>query len=177
MGAYILGQSSGSSRTASGGTATAAGSDGPVDQAKVDALMAKVASNPDDTASLLSLGNMYYGANDYVTALTFYEKLVAAAPKDENAWIAVAASAYQSGSGDRAFEAWNAALDINPDNIEAHYGLGWYYFEQAPPDEANAKAEWEKVVAIDPDSEQAKTVATHLVSLGSTVVTPSPSTP
>jgi cytochrome c-type biogenesis protein CcmF len=170
-GTYVLGHSTGSSvpgisgdltNTAPAATSTAA----TVDQAKVAELMAKISSNPNDAASLLALGDLYYAASDYTNSLTFYEKATAVTPKSEDAWIAVAASAYNGGKDAQAFEAWNKVLAINPKNIEAHYGLGFYYLSRTPSDEINAKAEWEKVVAIDPNSEQAKTVKQHLDSLG-----------
>jgi len=43
---------------------------------------------------------------------------------------------------------------------------------QTPPDKANMTAEWKKVVAIDPNSDLAKTVTQHL---GSTAPTATPS--
>ena len=45
-----------------------------------------------------------------------------------------------------------------------HYDLGFLYMSQTPPDSANMQAEWKKVVAIDPNSNFAKTVVTHLAS-------------
>jgi hypothetical protein len=41
---------------------------------------------------------------------------------------------------------------------------------QTPPDKVNMTAEWKKVVAIDPNSNLAKTVATHI---GSATAAPS----
>lgn len=185
-GAYVLGHSSSSAVPGIEGTPTnttapvASGAPATVDQTKVAALMEKISADPKDSASLLSLGDLYYNASDYTNALTFYEKVTALTPKDEDAWIAVAASAYNGGDDARAFEAWNTVLDINPNNIEAHYGLGFYYLAQTPSDEAKAKAEWEKVVAIDPASDQANTVKQHLDSLASSPAAsaaPSPSSP
>ena len=39
------------------------------------------------------------------------------------------------------------------------------YLSLNPPDIANVKLEWGKVIAIAPNSDVAKTVATHLASL------------
>ena len=43
-----------------------------------------------------------------------------------------------------------------------HYDLGYVYLSQKPADMAKMTAEWNKVVAIDPNSDMAKTVASHL---------------
>ncbi len=173
--AYAMGQGSTTPAAGDGAAASAAPSATPVDPAQIAALMEKVAANPKDTDSLQTLGNMYYDANDFASALTFYEKIAAITPKDDGSWIAVAAAAFQSGAEARAVEAWNTALDINPDNIEAHYGLGFYYLDSTPPDEAKARAEWAKVVAIAPESELAKQVQTELDALGADPAAPIPS--
>lgn len=176
--AFAVGRSTsgaGSGAAAGGGVTATATAAAPLDQAQVAALMAKIAADPQDSASLQTLGNMYYDANDFANALTFYEKAVLLAPKDDGRWIAVAAAAFQSGNDSRAFEAWNKALAINPDNIEAHYGLGHYYARQTPPDNAKAAAEWQKVVDIDPTSPLAKEVQGELASLAPSAAVPSPS--
>jgi hypothetical protein len=45
-----------------------------------------------------------------------------------------------------------------------HDDLGFLYSSQSPPDKVNMTAEWNQVVAIDPTSELAKSVASHLNS-------------
>ncbi|NMM22087.1 MAG: hypothetical protein HHJ11_01065, partial [Phycicoccus sp.] len=60
----ISGAPTGTETTA---TATAAGVI-PVDQAKLAALMQKIAANPKDVASLQDIGNLYFGATDYKNA-------------------------------------------------------------------------------------------------------------
>ena len=172
-GSFALGRATAPATNAAASASIAA--DAPLDEAEVASLLDTIAKNPDDAATLKTLGNVYYSANDYANALTYYEKVVALDPKGENGWIAVAAAAYQSGDRPRAFAAWNAALDINPDNIEAHYGLGHYYLDETPSDEAKARAEWEKVIALDPTSPQAEEVKADLDSLSSAPAAPSAS--
>ncbi len=173
--AYALGQGSSTPAAGGGAAASAAPSATPVDPAQIAALMEKIAANPKDTDSLQTLGNMYYDANDFTNALGFYEKIAAVTPKDDGSWIAVAAAAFQSGDKERAVKAWNTALDINPDNIEAHYGLGFYYLDKTPSDEAGAREEWAKVVATAPTSDLAKQVQTELDALDAAAATPVPS--
>jgi tetratricopeptide (TPR) repeat protein len=172
--AYAIGHGSAAPAAAGAEGASSASSAVPVDPAQVAALMQKITANPQDTTSLQTLGNMYYDANDFANALVFYEKIAVITPKDDGSWIAVAAAAYQSGKEDRAVEAWNKALGINPDNIEAHYGLGFYNLDKTPSDEAKARAEWAKVVAIAPQSDLAKQVQAELDRLGSQAATPVP---
>ena len=183
VGAFLFGKSAGSDIPGFTGPATnvspsasASATTQAVDPAKVAALMEKIAADPKDAKSLLALGDLYYTAADYANASTFYEKAAAIDPKNEEAQIAIAASAYNAGDDEKAFKAWNVVLALNPDNIEAHYGLGFYYLSRTPADEAKAKAEWQKVVEIDPKSPLATTVQSHLDSLAaSPIATPSAS--
>ena len=170
-GAYLAGHASGSSVPAINGPAenTAAAapnpSASPVDQAAVAALMEKIASDPKDAKSLLALGDIYFNSADYKNASAFYQKVVAVNPTNDAAWVAAGASAFNSGDDKGAQLAWEKAAALNPKNAEAHYDLGFLYLSAKPPQQDKAKAEWEQVIKIDPKSDLAKTVKSHLDSL------------
>lgn len=164
--AYALGRASVEQGGAAGAT--------PVDAGQIAELQAKIATDPTDEISLRMLGNIYYDANDFVNALDAYEKAAVLAPEDENRWIAVAAAAFQSGNASRAFEAWNTALAINPDNIEGHYGLANYYSSLTPPDTEKARVEWSRVADIDPESPLAEQARSELAQLDSPSNAPDP---
>jgi cytochrome c-type biogenesis protein CcmH/NrfG len=150
-------------------TAAAAGST-PVDQAKVAALMKKISANPKDVASLQGLGDAYFAANDYKNAALWEQKVLAVDPKNQVALLALGAAQFNLGNAVEAKKQWLIAAKLYPNNAEVHYDLGFLYMSATPPDTANMQAEWKKVVAIDPSSQLAKTVATHLKSS-----TPTPS--
>ena len=145
----------------------------PVDKTKVGALMAKISANPKDIASLQSLGDIYFAAADYKTAIGWEEKILAVDPKNQVALLAAGAAQFNQGDKAAAKKHWLKAAALYPNVAEVHYDLGFLYLSQTPPDLAKATAEWERVIAIDPTSEVAKTVATHLKSLKS----PAPSAP
>jgi cytochrome c-type biogenesis protein CcmH/NrfG len=136
-----------------------------VDPAQVAALMQKITANPKDVASLQSLADLYYQVSDFKTAGTFLDKIVAIDPKNLTALLALGAADFNQGDSVTAEKQWRAALAIDANNVEAHYDLGFMYLSESPPDVANVKLEWGKVIAIDPNSDVAKTVATHLASL------------
>ena len=69
----------------------------PVDQAKVAALMKKVSANPKDTASLLTVGDIYFAAADYKDASVFEQKVLGVDPKNQAALLAVGAPAPRPG--------------------------------------------------------------------------------
>ena len=134
----------------------------PVDQAKVAALMKKVSANPKDTASLLAVGDIYFAAADYKDASVFEQKVLGVDPKNQAALLAVGAAQFNLGNADEAKKQWLVAAGLYPKSAEVHYDLGFLYLSQTPPDKANMTTEWNKVIAIDPNSAIAKAVATHL---------------
>jgi Flp pilus assembly protein TadD len=137
---------------------------------KVAALMGKISANPKDIASLQSLADVYFAAADYTNASTWEQKILAFDPKNQEALVALGASQFNSGNAAEAKKAWLVAAGLYPKTAEVHYDLGFLYSRQTPPDTVNMTAEWNKVIAIDPTSEFAKSVAPRLSS-----ATPTPS--
>jgi tetratricopeptide (TPR) repeat protein len=145
-------------------TTAAASGVTPVDQAKVAALMKKINANPKDKASLQALGDIYFAATDYKTASTWAQKVIGVDPTNKVALISLGAAQFNLGNAAEAKKQWLIAAKLYPNEAEVHYDLGFLYMSAKPPETANMQAEWKKVVAIDPNSQLAKTVATHLKS-------------
>ena len=156
----ITGTPTSSATTAASGGPTAV----PVDPAKVAALMTKIGANPKDTASLQSLGDIYFGALDYKNAALWEQKVLAVDPKNQVALLSLGAADFNVGNTKDAKTQWLIAAGLYPNVAEVHYDLGFLYMSQTPPDTANMNAEWKKVVAIDPNSALAKSVTTHMAS-------------
>jgi tetratricopeptide (TPR) repeat protein len=147
-----------------------------LDMAQVAALMQKITTNPKDTSSLLGLAGLYFQAGDYANSIHFGQEAVAVAPNNDTAWTALGAAQFNQGKNSDAKVSWQKAVALNPKNAEAHYDLGFYYLSGASPNLTMVRAEWGKVIAINPNSDIAKTVKTHLASLSSAAATPSPTT-
>jgi len=141
---------------------TAASGAKAVDPAKVGALMQKITANPKDTASLQSLGDLYFAATDYKNASVFEQKILEVDPKNQVALLALGAAQFNLGNAVEAKKTWLIAAGLYPNVAEVHYDLGFLYFSQTPPDKVNMQIEWKKVIAIDPNSNLAKTVSTHI---------------
>jgi tetratricopeptide (TPR) repeat protein len=158
----ISGTPTGTETTAAAGAAT------PVDQAKLAALMKKISANAKDVASLQGIGDLYFAATDYKNATVFEQKVLAVDPKNQVALLALGAAQFNLGNSVEAKKQWLIAAGLYPKNAEVHYDLGFLYMSATPPETANMQAEWKQVVAIDPTSQLAKTVATHLSSSSAT---------
>lgn len=163
----ISGKATGQQTQASGGANTT-----PVDRTKVAALMKKISANPKDIASLQALGDIYFAAADYKTATVWEQTVLGVDPKNQLALQAVGAAQFNLGNMAEAKKQWLIAAGLYPKNAEVHYDLGFLYLSQTPPDQANMQAEWKQVVAIDPNSDLAKKVATHLANATSAPTAP-----
>lgn len=144
-----------------------------LDNAKVAALMQKITADPKDVDSLGALADMYFQAGDYKNSAVFTKKVLEVTPKNANSWVNLGAAQFNQGDAKGAETSWLKAVALNPKLAEAHYDLGFLYLSSSKPDMAKVKAEWEKVVAIDPTSDIAKNVQTHLKSLESASPAPS----
>jgi tetratricopeptide (TPR) repeat protein len=154
----ISGETSNTQATEAAGAAKTT----PVDQVKVADLTKKVTANPKDVASLQGLGDVYFASSDYKNAAVWEQKILDVDPKNQVALLALGAAQFNLGNAAEAKKQWLVAAGLYPNNAEVHYDLGFLYMSQTPPDKAKMTAEWKKVVAIDPNSQLAKTVVTHL---------------
>jgi tetratricopeptide (TPR) repeat protein len=169
LGVFFMGRGSGVPGISGAPTntqATTAPADGSapvaIDQVKVAALMKKISANPKDTVSLQGLGNIYFASADYKNAAVFEQKILSVDPKNQVALLSLGAAQFNQGNAVEAKKHWLVAAALYPKVAEVHYDLGFLYMSATPPDKANMTAEWNKVIAIDPNSSLAKTVATHI---------------
>ena len=138
-----------------------------LDTAAVAADMAKLQANPNDIDALQDLANLYYAVGDYPTATTWLDKILTIDPKNIAALLGYGAAAYNQDDNATAEAKWKAVVAIDPKNIEAHYDLGFLYFSQTPANIPGVKAEWNAVLALNPDADLKSYIQAHLASLDS----------
>ena len=171
LGVYFMGKSSdipGISGTPTGQATTAAAGPKAVDPAKVGALMGKISANPKDKVALQQLGDLYFAAADYKNASLWEQNILGVDPKNQLALLSLGAAQFNLGDTAAAKKQWLIAAALYPKNAEVHYDMGFLYFSQTPPDKVNMTIEWKKVIAIDPNSNLAKTVSTHIAGANAT---------
>jgi cytochrome c-type biogenesis protein CcmH/NrfG len=144
-----------------------------LDEAKVAELMARIQADPNDTEALFELGDAFFQAQDFATAVTWLEKLVDLEPNNVRGRLALGAAQFNLGDSAAAETQWVAVLDLEADNVEAHYDLGFLYLNEIPPDYDGVQREWSEVVRLDPDSDIAGVVQQHLDALAAQSAAPS----
>lgn len=137
----------------------------PAAQERVGQLMRSLAAHPKDAATLVALGNVYFKAGDYDTAGGWMERALELRPGDVTARLALGAAQFNLGATGEARRSWLHVIAADPKRVEAYYDLGFLYISKSPPDLANARRMWHKVIELAPGTEVAKLVATHLKGL------------
>jgi cytochrome c-type biogenesis protein CcmH/NrfG/plastocyanin len=146
-----------------------------VDQAKIAALMQKLADNPNDIDTLQALGDEFYFGQQFDIAATWYDKVLAVDSKNTKALNAKGAIAYNSNDFATAETTWKQVLGIDAKNTEAHFNLGFLYLNQQTPDMASVQREWTTVVALEPTSQFGQVAKAHLDSLAAASMLPAAS--
>lgn len=155
-----------------GGVAQAGATPPAIDEAKVADLMAKFQADPKDVVTILALADEFYAGGDYESSATWLDKLLALDPEDIQALLARGAVYFNLNDLANAETTWKRVATLEPDNVEVHYDLGFLYLNQAEPDWTGVQAEWNKVIELDPSSQLAQTVRSHLDSLAKASMVP-----
>lgn len=113
-------------------------------------LIAKLNANPKDTASLVSIGNIYYDARQYTVAVDYYGRALTTKPSDAAVRTDMATAYWYLGDADKAIAEFNTALRDAPTNPNTLFNLGLVKW-QGKHDGAGAIADWKKLLATDPD--------------------------
>ncbi|MDR3686733.1 MAG: PIN domain-containing protein [Coriobacteriia bacterium] len=132
--------------------------------------------NPNDTQSLLGMGNFFFDQNrqaqnqgDAATAivygqqgLPYYEQYLHLAPADLNARSDYAALLFYTGQADRAVQEVATVLQQDPNNVSANFNLGIFYWQGNRQDLKGAANQFKKVqklVQNNPSQQQIYTTA------------------
>ncbi len=170
--AYSLGGGGGTKVPADIANASPAQSAPAVDKAKLNELMAKLATNPKDIDTLMAVATEFYAGEQYADADSFLDKVLTIDPSHIKALLAKGAVAFNKGDLVGAKASWARVETLDPTNTEVYYDLGFMYLNQPVPDWAGVQREWGKVVELDPTSDLAKTVKAHLDSLAAASMLP-----
>ena len=131
-------------------------------QAMADAQAApqlgKLKSDPNNPDLLTSIGNVYYDAHQYPTAVDYYARALKARPSDAAVRTDMGTAYWYMGNADSAITEFNKALTYAPTNPNTLFNLGLVKL-QGKKDSAGAIADWEKLLAANPNYEGKDKVA------------------
>jgi tetratricopeptide (TPR) repeat protein len=126
----------------------------PFDESAAAALKATADRNPSDAATRVLLGNMYFDAERYPEAVTWYEAALKVDPKHVNASTDLGIAYYYSNQPDRAIAQFERSLAVDPKHSKTLLNMG-IVRAFAKQDLAGAEKAWQRVLELAPDSPEA----------------------
>jgi tetratricopeptide (TPR) repeat protein len=115
-------------------------------------LLGQLKSQPENADLLTSIGNIYYDAQQYQTAIDYYGRSLKAKPTDASVRTDLGTAYWYLGNADAAIDQFNAALTYAPTNANTLYNRGLVKW-QGKGDAAGATADWNKLLATNPNYE------------------------
>jgi tetratricopeptide (TPR) repeat protein len=122
-----------------------------LDEAKVTAFKSLADKDPKNADARVQLGNLYFDAERYSEAITWYSEALKLAPNDVNISTDLGVSYYQTNQPDRALQQFERSLKIDPAHTKTLFNVGIVkaYGKQ---DLAGAEQAWRRVIELAPDS-------------------------
>jgi tetratricopeptide (TPR) repeat protein len=134
---------------ASGG-ATSNGRAAPaLDETRVQALTATITNDPRNTAAVVQLANVYFDAERWNDAISWYEKALALNPQDADVITDLGVSYYYTNRTEEALRKFEESLKINPKHTKTLLNKG-IVLAFGKEDLRGAAVEWQKVVDLAP---------------------------
>ncbi len=115
-------------------------------------LIEKLKSDPNNPELLASIGNSYYDAQQYPTAVDYYGRALKAKPSDAAVRTDMATAYWYMGNADTAIAEFNKSLTYEPNKPNTLFNLGLVKW-QGKMDINGAVADWEKLLATNPNYE------------------------
>lgn len=115
-------------------------------------LLEQLKSQPDNAELLSNVGNIYYDAQLYTTAIDYYTRSLKAKPADASVRTDLGTAYWYMGNADSAIAQFDTALTYAPTNANTLFNRGLVKW-QGKGDAAGAAADWKKLLATNPNYE------------------------
>jgi tetratricopeptide (TPR) repeat protein len=137
-----------------------------LDETKVTALKSVAEREPANAKPRIDLGNLYFDAERYADAITWYEAALKLSPKDVNLSTDLGVCYYYTNQPDKALVQFDKSLAIDPKHPKTLLNVG-IVRAFGKQDLAGATKAWEQVLAIDPNSPEGQAAKRALDTLRS----------
>jgi cytochrome c-type biogenesis protein CcmH/NrfG len=115
-------------------------------------LVARLKSDPNNADLLANIGNIYYDAQQYPTAIEYYQRALKAQPANADLRTDMATAYWYTGNPDTAIAEFKKALSYEPNKANTLFNLGIVQW-QGKMDSAGALATWQKLLDTNPNYE------------------------
>jgi tetratricopeptide (TPR) repeat protein len=112
-------------------------------------LLEKLKTDPTNAALLASIGNTYYDAKQYPTAIEYYERSLKSQPADASVRTDLGTAYWYNGDPDTAIAQFQKALTFEPTKADTLFNLGIVEL-QGRKNAKSAIAAWQKLLDTNP---------------------------
>ena len=139
-----------------------------LDQARVDQLTSAINTDPKNTTAIVQLANVYFDAERFTDAISWYEKAVALDPKDADVSTDLGVSYYYTNRTDEALKRFEESLKINPNHTKTLLNKG-IVLAFGKEDLKGAAAQWQRVVELAPGTPEGEAAKRALEGVAAAV--------
>jgi cytochrome c-type biogenesis protein CcmH/NrfG len=115
-------------------------------------LIEKLKSDPNNPGLLASIGNYYYDARQYPTAIDYYQQSLKLQPANTSVRTDMATAFWYTGDADTAISEFKKSLSYEPNKANTLFNLGVVEW-QGKMDANAAVATWQKLLDTNPNYE------------------------
>jgi cytochrome c-type biogenesis protein CcmH/NrfG len=113
-------------------------------------LTEKLKSDPNNADLLAQIGNLYYDAQQFPSAIDYYQRSLQVQPSNNNVRTDLATAMWYAGNVDGAVEQFHQVLRAEPNKPNALFNLGIVEW-QGKMDVDGAVAAWQKLLDTNPN--------------------------
>ena len=129
-------------------------------------LTAAINADPRNATAIVQLANVYFDAERFTDAISWYEKAVALDPKDADVSTDLGVSYYYTNRTDEALQRFEESLKINPKHTKTLLNKG-IVLAFGKEDLKGAAVEWQKVVDLAPGTPEGEAARRALEGVAS----------
>ncbi len=115
-------------------------------------LIEKLKADPANEGLLENIGNIYYDAQQYPTAIDYYQRALKAQPANTGVRTDMATAYWYTGDADTAIKEFQKSLSYEPNKPNTLFNLGIVEW-QGKMDIDKATAAWQKLLDTNPNYE------------------------
>ena len=120
-----------------------------------------VKKNPSDYDALIQLGNLYYDARQYQSAIQNYERALTIHPENADVRTDMGTAYWYAGNVDKALIEMQTSLKYRPGHPQTLFNLGWIRW-QGKADPKGAVEAWEELLKDNPTYPQREQVEQNI---------------
>lgn len=137
----------------------------PLDEARVQALTTILNSDPKNAGAAVQLGTTYFEAEQFADAGKWYEAALKVEPQNVDALAQLGMTYFLLQRTDPALAEFEKALKVNPNHPTTLLNQGIVLW-RGKNDLPGARAVWERLVKLAPESQEAQIARQGLTAMG-----------